>query len=68
MFKDELNRKIMKEFITLGAKTYAFTYDEDKIKKKAKGTKRCVIKQELTIDSYNDALFKKNYNGITVNI
>ena len=58
MLKDELNRKIMKEFITHGAKTYAFTYDEDKIKKKAKGIKKCLIKHKLTIDSYKDALFK----------
>ena len=58
MLKDELNRKTMKEFITHGAKTYAFTYDEDKIKKKAKRTKKCLIKHKLTIDSYKDALFK----------
>ena len=33
MFKDGLNGKIMKEFYTLGAKTYAFLLDDDTEKK-----------------------------------
>ena len=47
MFKGELNGKIMKEFYTLGAKIYAFLLDDDTEKKKAKGTKKCVIKRKL---------------------
>ena len=42
--KDELRGQIMKEFVGLRAKTYSYlkdNYDEDK---KAKDTKKCVIK------------------------
>ena len=42
-FKDQLGRKIMKEFAALRAKTYAYLTDNDSEKKKAKGTKKCVI-------------------------
>ena len=38
-FKDELNRKIMKEFAALRAKTYAYLMDDDSEHKRAKGTK-----------------------------
>ena len=36
-FKDELNGKIMKEFVALRAKTYAYLTDDDSEHKKAKG-------------------------------
>ena len=58
MFKDELNGKIMKEFIALRAKTYAFLYGDDEEKKKAKGTKKCVIKRIRKFSGYMDVLFK----------
>ena len=58
MFKDELNGKAMTEFCALRAKTYAFRYDENKLKKKAKGTKKSIIKHKLIFDHYKDALFK----------
>ena len=44
-FKDELGRKIMKEFVVLRAKTYAYLLDDNNEIKKAKGTKKCVIKR-----------------------
>ena len=47
-FKDELGGKIMKEFVGLRAKTYAYLMNDDSEKKKAKGTKKCVMKRELT--------------------
>ena len=50
-FKDELGGKIMKEFVALRAKTYAYLMDDDS-KKKAKGTKKCVIKRELMFGNY----------------
>ena len=65
MFKDELNGKVMSKFIALRAKTYAFLIDgyndEDYAKhkiinKKAKGTKKCVIKKQINIDEYKDSL------------
>ena len=56
-FKDELGRKIMKEFIALRAKTYAYLTDDDTEKKKAKGTKKCAIKRELMLENYKDCQF-----------
>ena len=46
-FKDELEGKVMKEFVVLRAKTYAYLMDDDTKHKKAKGTKTCVIKRRL---------------------
>ena len=64
-FKDELNGKIMIEFIALRAKTYAFTEinEEDELEehKKAKGTKKCLIKKHLNFD-----LYKKTFNNETI--
>ena len=70
LFKDELDGKIMSEFIALRAKTYAYLidgfkdddddddYDKNKIiNKRAKGTKKCVIKRELMFENYKDSLF-----------
>ena len=42
--KDELGGKIITEFVTLRPKTYSFLTDDGKEDKKAKGTKKCVIK------------------------
>ena len=41
----------MKEFVALRTKTYAYRTDDDNEKKKAKGTKMCVIKRELILES-----------------
>ena len=37
----------MKEFCALSPKAYAYLMDDGNEKKKAKGTKKCVIKREL---------------------
>ena len=58
MFKDELGRKIIKEFCALRAKTYAYLMDDDIETKKAKGVKRCAIKHRLMFENYKDSLFK----------
>ena len=55
--KDESGGKIMKEFVALRAKTYAYLMDNDGEEKKAKGTKTCVIKRELMFENYKDCLF-----------
>ena len=47
----------MTEFIALRAKTYAYLLDDDSEHKKAKGTKKCIIKRELTFKNYKVALF-----------
>ena len=57
LFKDELGGKIMKEFVGLRAKTYAYLMDDDSEHKKAKGTKKCVIKRRLMFENYTDCLF-----------
>ena len=66
-FKDEIGSKIMTEFVALRAKTYSFlideytdhNYEKNKIvKKKAKGTKKRVIKREILFNNYLDSLFK----------
>ena len=66
MFKDELGGKIMTEFCALRAKAYSFLidgysdddYEKNKIiNKKAKGTKKSVIKRELMFKNYKDSLF-----------
>ena len=47
----------MKEFVGLRAKTYAYLMDDDSEHKKAKGTKKCVIKRRLMFENYTDCLF-----------
>ena len=56
-FKDELGGKILTEFCALRAKAYAYKLDDDTEKKKAKGTKKCIVKREIIFKSYLDALF-----------
>ena len=56
-FKDELGGKIMKKFVALRAKTYAYLMEDGGEHKKANGTKKCVIKKELRFENYKDALF-----------
>ena len=55
-FKDQLGGKIMIEFCALRAKAYAFKLDDDNEVKKAKGTKKCIVKREITFKNYADAL------------
>ena len=66
-FKDEIRGKIMTKFVALRAKTYSYLIDEYRdedyeknkiLNKKAKGTKRCVIKREILFNNYVDSLFK----------
>ena len=57
LFKDELGRKIMIEFVRLRAKTYAYLMVNDSEHKKAKGTKKCVIKRRRMVENYKDGLF-----------
>ena len=56
----------MTEFCALTAKVYSFLIDEytdvdyeknNIVNKKAKGTKKCIIKRELMFENYKDSLF-----------
>ena len=46
----------MIDFVGLRAKTYSYLMDNDSKHKKAKGTKKCVIKQGLMVKNYKDCL------------
>ena len=50
----------MKEFCAPRAKTYAYLMDDDSEKKKAKGTKKCIIKRRIKSEDYKDSLFNNN--------
>ena len=54
--KDELGGKIITKFVALRPKTYLYLTDYCKEDKKAKGTKKCVIKRELKFNDYKDCL------------
>ena len=47
LINDELGEKIMIEFIALRPKTYSYLTDDDNNVKKAKLTKKCIIKRKL---------------------
>ena len=57
LFKDELGGKIITENLALRPKIYAYLRDDGSDHKKAKGTKKCVIKQKLMFENYKDCLF-----------
>ena len=50
--KDELGGQIMKELVGLRAKTYSYLKDNNDEDKKAKATKKCVIKTKLKFQDY----------------
>ena len=55
--KDELGGKIITELVGLRVKTYSYLVDDDCEAKKAKGTKKCVIKRILRFQDYKICLF-----------
>ena len=56
--KYELGGKIITEFVTLRPKTYSHLTDDCKEDKKAKGTKKCVIKRMIKFNDYKNCLLK----------
>ena len=56
LMKDELGGKIIMEFVTLRTKTYSFLTDDGKEDKKAKGTKKCVIKKMIKFNDHKKCL------------
>ena len=54
--KDELGGRIIREFVALRPKTYSYLTDDCKEDKKAKGTKKCVIKRMIKFDDYKKCL------------
>ena len=58
LMKDELGGKIITEFVTLRPKTYSYLTDNCKEHKKAKGTKKCIIKRMIKLNDYISCLLK----------
>ena len=59
LMKDELGGKVIAEFATLRTKTYSFLADDGKEDKKAKGTKKCVIKKIIKFNDYDKCLLNE---------
>ena len=58
LMKNELGGKIITEFVTLRPETYSYLTDDGKEDKKAKETKKCVIKRMIKVDDYKNCLLK----------
>ena len=56
LMKDELGGKIIIEFVALRPKTYSYLTDDCKEDKKAKRTKKCVLKRVIKFNDYKDYL------------
>ena len=56
LMKDELGGKSMTIFVALRPRKYSYLMDDGKNDKKAKGTKKCVIKLRLKFNDYKDCL------------
>ena len=52
----ELDRKVMKKFLGLRAKTYSSLKDNSDRDKKVKGTKRSELKKTLKFQNYKNCL------------
>ena len=57
LMKDELGGGIITEFVLLRPKTYSYMTDEFIEMKKAKGTKKCVIKKMLRFEDVSRLMF-----------
>ena len=68
LMKDMLGGKIMTKFAALRPKTYSYLIDDDNSDKKAKGTKKCVIKRTLKFNDYKDCLLNNEIIKITTKI
>ena len=58
LMKDKLGGKVIAEFVALRPKTYSYLTDDCKDDKKAKGTKKCVIKRMIKFNDYKNCLLK----------
>ena len=56
LMKYELGGKIMTKFVGLRVKNYSYLIDDGGEDKKAKSTKKCVIKRKLKFESYKNCL------------
>ena len=56
LMKDELGGNVITEFVALRPKTYSYLTDDCKEDKKAKGTKKCVVKRMIKFNDYKNCL------------
>ena len=56
LMKEELGGRVITEFVVLRPKTYSYLTDDCKEDKKAKGTKKCVIKRMIKFNEYKNCL------------
>ena len=56
LMKDELGGEIMREFMTLRSKMYAYKVGNSK-SKKCKGIEKCMVKKAISFEDYNNCLF-----------
>ena len=56
LMKDELGGKIITEFVSLRPNTYSFLTDDGKEDKRAKRTKKCIIKKMIKFNDYKKCL------------
>ena len=63
-FKDEAAGKIIREFVGLRAKMYSILIDGKKEIKKAKGTKKNVVKNSISHEDFKSVLFGKKFAPI----
>ena len=59
LMKDELGGRVITEFVALRPKTYSYLTDDCKEDKKAKGTKKCMIKRMIKFDDYKNCLLSR---------
>ena len=66
--KDKFGRKITTKIVGFRAKTYSYLIDDGSVDKKAKGTKKYVIKRKLKFDNYENCFeatqFENKMNNI----
>ena len=68
MFKDEAGGKIIREFVGLRAKLYAYKMHEGKEEKRCKGVKKAVVKRSINFEDYKTCLFTGNPQTRTMNV
>ena len=50
----------MRETCAPRSKTYSYLMDDDSERKKAKGTKKCIIQRRIKFEDYKGSLFENN--------
>lgn len=66
--KDELNGKLLLEFVGLRSKMYANRVEGENVIKKSKGVKKSVVDTEITFEDYKTCLESENDQYRTMNL